>query len=354
MARAAGAPIARHRFRCAVHGLTIACDAPPHVTGLSRAAAGDRGAPPDVLVDWLGPIALPARHPPLTTTHRIVEPTGGWLAISPSPGPGADGARLRFGLDTEHVEFDIAPDAKRLSVAWTPGVLPGHVATLLLTTVTGYLLHVHRRLALHAGLVAWRGAAFAVAGARGAGKSTLVGALLQRGCAALGDDLAAPIRRPGGWAVWPGPAGIRLARDARMALGLPAAAGAPLWPPSPSFAGADGRLGDRTVVSLAGTPGSAAGSGPLPLAGIFLLAPRGHAATPPGVRALPAAMAVARLAEHVRTPAWLAAAMDARRFAELADLARRTPVFTVQRPDALAALPAVCDVVLAEMERLRR
>ena len=63
--------------------------------------------------------------------------------------------------------------------------------TLLLSTVMGYLLFRLGRLALHAGVVAWRGAAFVVAGVQGAGKSTTVTALIQRGCAAISDDVAA-------------------------------------------------------------------------------------------------------------------------------------------------------------------
>ena len=55
----------------------------------------------------------------------------------------------------------------------------------------GYLLHRHGRVALHASVLAWDGAAFVFAGRPGAGKSTLAAALAQRGAPAISDDVAA-------------------------------------------------------------------------------------------------------------------------------------------------------------------
>jgi hypothetical protein len=280
----------------------------------------------------------------------IVEPSGGWLAVSPSHRTGW--TWLRFGYTDHHVDFDVAPGGSRVVVTWSPMVPPPYVSTLLLGTVMTYLLHLHRRPALHAGVVAWHGAAFAFAGVQGAGKSTLGSALNERGCTPVSDDVAGLTRLQRDWAVFPGLTGIRLTPEAQAALGVPSTAVTPLWPPSPGLNGVDfGRLEDKGVVCF----GVAAGAGaePLPLAGIFVLPARSDAVAGPRTTGVSAAAAVPDLARHMLVPAWLPSAPDRRTFTTLVDVARSTPVRTVDRPDSLEALPQVCDVVRDEMERLR-
>lgn len=335
-------------YRYAVYGLTLECNVSLRSRGLRSVGTGS----PDVIVEWAGVAGDADSTAP--EAHTIVEATGGWLAVSPSPRPEEGWTRLRFGYGAHHVQFDVEPSGTRVVVTWTPEVPPVHVCTLLLSTVMGYLLFRLGRLALHAGVIEWRGAAFVVAGVQGAGKSTTVTALIQRGCAARSDDVAVLAKQAGGWAVFPGLPGIRLTPQAREALGIPAAAAAPLWPRSPRLPGVDyGRLEDKGVVSFAGGAAHAAGAAPLPLAGIFLLPPRTELPQEPRVTALPAAAAVPHVVAQLLTPAWLAPAVDAQRFATLADLVAATPVRTVERPDSLAALPRLCDAMLDEMERLR-
>lgn len=335
------------RYRYAVYGLTLECNVSLHSPGLRAVGTGS----PDVVVEWAGVAGNGDSTAP--GGRVIVEETGGWLAVSPSPQPDGGWTRLRFGYGAHHVQFDVEPGGTRVVVTWTPDVSPAHVSTLLLSTVMGYLLFRLGRLALHAGVIAWRGAAFVVAGVQGAGKSTTVTALIQRGCAAISDDVAVLAKQAGGWAVFPGVPGIRLTPQAREALGIPAAAAAPLWPRSPQLPGVDyERLEAKGVVSFAGRADHAA-LAPLPLAGIFLLPARTELPQEPRITALPAAAAVPHVVAQLLTPAWLAPTIDAQRFSTLVNLVAATPVRTVERPDSLAALPHLCDAMLDEMERLR-
>ena len=350
-----------HPYRSVTHGLTLACDAALPVRGTGSDADG----PADVVVDWAGvaangrgpaPPLFPPPDPPVSPpgSQVIVEATGGWLAVSPLAERGPGWTRLQFGYGDHHVQFDVDPNGARVVVTWTPAVPTVHVHTLLFSTVMGYLLHRLGRFALHAGVVAWQGAAFVFAGAPGAGKSTTLGALVQRGCTNLSDDAAVLTRRADGWAVFPGPAGIRLTPAAQAALRIPAAATAPLWPRSEPLAGVDyERLEDKAVVSFGGEAEWPAGASSVPLAGVFLLPPLAGDRAAPRVTAVPPTAAVPHLIAHLLTPAWLPATVNEQRFAEVVDVARSTPVRSVERPDDLAALPSLGDVLVEEMERLR-
>lgn len=64
-------------------------------------------------------------------------------------------------------------------------------------------------------------------------------------------------------------------------------------------------------------------------------------------------LAVPGLVANLLTPSWLERTVDPDRFGALADIAGSTPVLAVDRPDSLAALPRLCDVMLAEMDRIR-
>ena len=330
--------------------MRLACSTPLEVAGLHPDAKGDARDPADVVVDLAGAPAHRAEP-----AHRIVEPTGGWLEVSPRGSGRGGGANLRFGYADQHVHFEIGPGGAEVAASWSPAVLPAHVATLLLSTVMGYLLHLQGRPALHAGVVAWNGAAYAFAGDSGAGKSTTVGALVRRGGAVVSDDVAALACGPGGWAVFPGPPGIRLAPDVQAMFGDAGAAATPVWSASPLMAdNAFQQVEDKSLVVPAAVAPDADGTpGPLRLAGIFLLPPRSDRRDAPQIVALPRAAAVPLLGAHVLTPAWVRRTADRAQFLTLADLARTTPVRVVERPDRLDAVPALCDALLDEMDRLR-
>ncbi len=337
-------------FRYTLYGLTLACNTRLAAPGLYQDPVGAAARPVDVLVDLVG-IATPEMQMAAPEAQRIVEVTGGWLGISHFVQCEGDWTRLRFGYAEHRVQFDIAPAGTLVVVTWTPAVLSSHVCTLLFGTVMNYLLYTQGRLALHASVVAWKDVAFCFIGGQGAGKSTTVSALIQRGCTVVSDDIAALTWQPGGWAVFPGLTGIRLTPQAQAALGIPADATTPLWSRLPQVSEEDyQKLVDKTVVSFAETQDALSMAAPLPLAGLFLLPPRSDSLTSPHIIALSAAAALPRLTEHLLTPAWLKPTMDQERFRTLVDLARHTSVRLVERPNRLAALPQFCDALLDEMK----
>src|SRR5688572_4082730 len=78
-------------YRYAVYGLTVECNEPLPAPALRAAGPGAA----DVVVDWAGVAGEEDQTP--SGSHTIVEESGGWLAVSPSPGFEAGWTRLRFG-----------------------------------------------------------------------------------------------------------------------------------------------------------------------------------------------------------------------------------------------------------------
>jgi hypothetical protein len=88
--------------------------------------------------------------------------------------------------------------------------------------VTAMLVHQRGQIPLHAASLVppGGGGAVAIVGDKGAGKSTLAAALLERGWTLVNDDLTRIAATPGGVIAWPGRGGIRLRPDAAAYLGL--------------------------------------------------------------------------------------------------------------------------------------
>lgn len=139
---------------------------------------------------------------------RIV-PGGGTLDLPGLVPVPADAERVRVTWETAAVEedvIDVTPDHARLSVKGmvaieltrsdpelhirVPGALqPEAVVHPILTTPLAILARWRGRAALHAGAVLHEGAAVAVCGRQGAGKSTAMASLAARGLPVVTDDL---------------------------------------------------------------------------------------------------------------------------------------------------------------------
>ena len=335
-------------YRYAVYGLTLECNVPLQAPGLPAVETG----PPDVVVDWAGVVSNGDPRRPGRGT--IVEETGGWLAVSASPQQEEGWTRLRFGYGDHHVQFDVEPAGTRVVVTWTPEVPAVYVHTLLLSTVMGYLLFRLGRLALHAGVIAWRRRRLRRCGRAGRRKihdrhrvdpAGLCRDQRRRGC---------PHQTGRRLGRLPRPDGIRLTPQAQAALRIPGrgrdAALAAFAATRRSGLRATRGQGSRL---LRRGPGSRRRRGPAPFGGHLPAAATQRSAAEPRITALPATAAVPHVVAQLLTPAWLAPTVDAQRFETVADLVRLTPVRTVERPDRLAAVPQLCDALLDEMERLR-
>lgn len=141
---------------------------------------------------------------------------------------------------------------ERVVVDPDPEVSPLLLAAWLLGTAAAFVLAQRGRFALHANLVEVQGRAVAIAGRRGAGKTTAALRLAQRGGRLLGDDLVALDRSDGGIVHTTTGRPLRLHPDTAAALRYDAAGaeagmapGGKLLVPQP--ASASGTL-DRVVV----------------------------------------------------------------------------------------------------------
>jgi hypothetical protein len=198
------------------------------------------------------------------------------------------------------------------------------VTALLESTVRAFALAQRGMFALHAGAVSIGGRAVAVCGDRGAGKSTTVLALAQRGHALLADDVC-PLEVSGPGVVHrPARRATRVAPETAEALGLDL--------PGASLPGADGKLV---------FPGAEVEPGPL--AGVVVLrVGDGAQVQRESLSGAEAARAVQANVYRVRL---LVRVWPAEMFAWAAAVADRLPVSELSRPRSGWTAGAVASAV---------
>jgi predicted nucleic acid-binding protein len=190
-----------------LYGLTIESNA-----AIGGVPLADRGAVADLVVDF-DPLPSPAvlregaalvQHGP----HDFDEPLY---------------TLFRRGDDylfdfPDGVQFVIRPDAAHIRASW-PAPLDASVASVyLVSTVLAFVLRLRGYEVLHAASVVIDGAAVAIVGPGGAGKSTLAACLAERGFTMLSEDVTALIDRGECFEVLPSHARIRLWPDAATML----------------------------------------------------------------------------------------------------------------------------------------
>jgi hypothetical protein len=145
-----------------------------------------------------GPHELPAD---VTIRHAPVDPRLEGATVS---GPTWQMADDRFLLRIPDIARFLLTGGRDIAFDMENGAATENAAIFLVGTVFGILLHQRRRIVLHASAVCVNGKAVLFCGRAGAGKSTLVAALMQRGYAAVSDDLCgvelnpAPMAHPDG------------------------------------------------------------------------------------------------------------------------------------------------------------
>lgn len=240
------------------------------------------------------------------------------------PGPGE--LRLRHEGDAGRAEFAVRAEAVAVH---SEGVAPGDLEAYLLGPVLGCLLRLRGVLTLHGCVVAAGGAAVALTGPKGAGKSTLAAAL---GLPVLSDDLVPIEGRDGQPWVEPGYPRVRLWQDTVAAVAS-AGAGFPRV-----LEGCDKFM----------VPVDRFGAEPLPLRAVLQIADGPE----PALQELGEAQAVAVLMGARYAPYLGSASGD---LAAAADLARRCRVLRLCRPVGLARLleaaPALADAITGSAAR---
>jgi hypothetical protein len=240
-----------------------------------------------------------------------------------------------MSLAADHVWADWGHDTKVKEA--------NDVTALLAGPILGGLLRLQGVLSLHASVVQVGESAVLLVGERGAGKSTIAGALAQRGHAIMSDDVAAVTHDAGAWKVHSGYPRLRLRPDAFDAI-CPVDAG-------PVMTGTDKRY-----VALSSAPYARAWrfqSGSLPVSGVFELH-RDPERAAPLVERVTGANRLALLLGHTRTAvAPMDPAMQARELEALHRFSDDVSMNRVSCPDGLEHTAAICSAIITEATSTR-
>lgn len=357
----------RYPFGYPFYGLKIATNRPlPDVTPL---AAGEWPLV-DLCLAFLEDTPIPARYSELpwrllSQRHWTQRTQEIWTASTPT------GSAHRFYMIDDGGYFEaIAIPAEgqepaRIEVYWqrpalSPDVLWQDVAAYSFDVVLSYMARWHIPAVLHGSVLArlpHPQSAFALIGASGAGKSTLTAAFLSAGYAMLSDDHVALWPRQGQFWVEPGLPRIRL------------------WPQSVAVIEGINRTSDINLNNKAAAQelprvysfmekrlknlqreesGARFHASALPLAALFLLAPREPQRSEVLVERLAHKRVLQELWGGRDTSLTLSPQQSAAEFGLLAQVAQQVPVFYVYRPDSLQSLPQVMAAITATLEGIAR
>jgi hypothetical protein len=240
----------------------------------------------------------------------------------------------------ELFEFLVASDGKKILYRCLDRATEDAFTVYLLGQVLSYPLVARGIEPLHGTVVSVDGAALALVGNCGFGKSTLAAALLARGHAVLTDDLVVLHESRERWMVTPGIPRLKLFPAIASAL-LGVEGGPPMNHGTP-----------KLVVPLDPQQSSRRAR---PLRALYVLSDPGEppAASSPGVRIDPLGAADA-LIEVIRAAFNLVVRTRERlatQFAFATRLAAEIPVRRLTYPRELALLPHVCDTLLEDVRR---
>jgi hypothetical protein len=247
-----------------------------------------------------------------------------------------DGAfRLRYA---DGCEYHVDAAGTRVACTWPAHFTIEDAATYLLGPVFGLVLRLRGIPSLHASAVAVDGAAVALAGPAGAGKSSTAAALARRGHALVADDVLGLLAGEDGIRVQPAYPHLRLWPDIVPALYGP---GAELPPITPNW--------DKRGVRL----DEAFHPDPLPLGAVYLLGAREDSADAPRLEPMGGMEAVLALVPNVYVGWFPDRAAQARELEVLGRVARTVPISRAVPHADPARLGELCAIIEADARRAR-
>ena len=230
-------------------------------------------------------------------------------------------------------------DGREIIVAAAPGCERA-IEAYVLGSGLGAICFQNGLLPLHASAVAIGGEAIAFAGPSGAGKSTTAAAIAARGHRHLTDDIAVlQMRADAPPALYPGTRTMKLSAQSAGTLGLDPAHAEEVAPGHHKR-----RFGSISPIQA---------DAPAGLAALYFLQP----GDVDGITIAPliGVRAVAAIGGEIYRRAWLQPmGLLEVRLRDIAEVARRTPCFTLTRPNRFEMLPELVDAVLAHHAALRR
>lgn len=314
----------------ALQGLVVAVDRPlPGLNPIEGEARPDLTFHPGSLPSGLDIAKLCETQPAYT---------------SPYAGPGGEPSSRMWRSDAglhciqfaEGFPFVVDSAAENVWAVWPERVTFEEITAHFLGRVLAFALHLRGHACLHASAVGLGGRAVLFVGAAGMGKSSMAAAFGTRGHAVLTDDVCTLRRGPGGKLfVVPGIPRVCLFADSveyiygpgssrQFSLLLPQA--------------------DKRVVPLDSRAAQFQNE-PVPLAAIYLLAPRVPGPTAPRIDPVPGAHGVVRMLSNGFMNLALDKEQSAQEFQILAEAARHARVRQLVPSSDLRKLGRLCELV---------
>ena len=250
-----------------------------------------------------------------------------------------EGYRFAYANGTE---FLVDRTGSEVHACWPASSTLDETLSYLHGPVLGFALRLRGVTVLHSSAVVIGDQAVAIVGTAGMGKSTTAAAFARRGHAVQTDDILALADR--GDSFWAQP-------------GLPRVF---LWPES-----VEALWGDRAALPRImpewpklfldlNRPGYRFSAQPLPLGAIYVLGERRGAEDEPEIEGITGTRALVQLIANTYANRLLDSAMRAQELKVLGRLANRTPVRLLHAPGDRAAIPSVCDALIADFRSLGR
>ena len=223
---------------------------------------------------------------------------------------------------------------------WPERMTLSEITAFLLGRILAFIVHLRGGVCLHASAVVLGGRAVLFAGYPGMGKSSTAAALVERGCAALSDDLSV-IRKDerGRQMVAPGAPRVCLYPDSiGFVYGPETARKLPRLHPNE----------EKRVLGLEASAGKFCAE-PAPLAAIYLLGPRSSAAAAPWIGEVGGADRLIGLLYNGFMNLALRGGQKAREFQMLGEIARSVRVRTLVPSSDPQKLEQLCELIKADV-----
>jgi hypothetical protein len=322
-------------YRYAAFGLSIRSNLP--LPGLREDPAAEPTASESCLDLTLGSLPTTlgegAGSPVLFESDELDD---GVASLTVRALPDEGGVAFRYADGTV---FAIDPGGARVWATWPSSLTLDDVATYLLGPVMAAILRARGVFSLHAAVVELGVGAVAIAGAPEAGKSTLLAALALRGAPVLTDDVAPLTDHAGALHVHPSYPRVRLWDDSVEQL-FGSREALPRLTPTWEKRYLD--VQERAVFSAR----------PQALRSLFVLGERGPDARAPRVRRLSRRDAFTAVLAHLHTVWMTPREPQDDVFGIATRIAREIPVALVEPHVDPARLPALCDLIVHEAERM--
>lgn len=323
-------------YACSIYGLGVLANKPiptiPHATIESADVRVSFG----VLPDWLD--SLPP-HDVETTYIADYTNENGKPAVVFSKLHGGNFYRFSYADNTE---FVIDKHGREIWTSWQEPLTLEDTATYLLGPVMGFVLLLRGLVCLHASAVVLAGAAIALVGPAGAGKSTTAAAFSARGFSVLAEDVVTlddDCDDREGFFVRPAYPCIRLWPASAASLYGSRTALPPLTP-----------NWDKCYLDLTQQSGQFENTA-RPLAAIYLLAERSDDPKAPFVEKLDQAEGLIELIANTYATKLLDKHMRARQFDLLSRVLAHIPLRRVTPHTDAGRIPMLCDLLLADVAR---